>query len=161
MARMHRYESHLVWQGSTGAGYAHYSRAHRVVTPPSTVEFPLSSDPVFGGDPARPNPEQLLLAAATSCQLLSFLALAARAGVDVLAYDDEAEANMPEDETPVRISRIVLRPQIVVAAGTDLDEVRSLVGQAHDACYVANTLNAEMVLEPVIEATTGSRTSSR
>ncbi len=160
MARMHRYESHLVWEGSTGAGYAHYSRAHRVVTPPSRTELLLSADPAFRGDPALPNPELLLLAAASSCQLLSFLALAARAGLDVLAYDDEAEAFMPEDE-PVRIRQIVLRPQILVAAGTDLDELRSLVAQAHDTCYVANTLNAEVVLEPVIEAATGSRTSSR
>ncbi|MEP6696532.1 MAG: OsmC family protein [Pseudonocardiales bacterium] len=161
MAHVHRYRSHLVWEGSTAAGYRSYGREHRLVTPPSTVQFRLSSDPAFRGDPALPNPEQLLLASASSCQLLSFLAGAARAGIDVLAYDDEAEAVMPEDEAPVRITRIVLRPQIVVAAGTDIDRVRSLVAEAHESCYVANTLNAEMVLEPVIEAASASRTSSR
>ncbi|PZS32371.1 MAG: osmotically inducible protein OsmC [Pseudonocardiales bacterium] len=151
MARMHRYESHLVWQGSTGVGYAGYPREHRVLTPPSGTELRLSADPAFRGDPALPNPEQLLLAAASSCQLLSFLALAALAGVDVVAYEDDAEAVMPEDQTPVRITRIVLRPQIVVAAGVDIDQVRQLVSQAHDTCYVANTLNAEVVIEPAIE----------
>jgi organic hydroperoxide reductase OsmC/OhrA len=151
MAQMHRYRSHLVWEGSTGAGYANYGRDHRVVTPPSRGELQLSADPAFRGNPALPNPEQLLLAAASSCQLLSFLTLAARAGIDVLSYEDDAEAIMPEGQAPVRIRQVVLRPQIVVAAGADLDQVHRLVDEAHDGCYVANTLNAEMLLDPAIE----------
>ena len=110
----------------------------------------LSSDPAFLGEAKLPNPEQLLLAAASSCQLLSFLAIAARSRIDVVAYEDEAEAIMPEDVKPLRITQITLRPHIVVARGVDLDRVRRLVGKAHDACFIANTLNAEVVLEPLI-----------
>jgi organic hydroperoxide reductase OsmC/OhrA len=58
---------------------------------------------------------------------------------------------MPEDGRPVRITRITLRPRIVVAEGADLEKARKLVGRAHDACYIANTVNAEIVIEPVIE----------
>lgn len=57
----------------------------------------------------------------------------------------------PSRGSPAPITRITLRPRIVVAAGGDLDRVRRLVERAHDGCYVANTLNAEMVVEPVIE----------
>ncbi len=151
MTHTHTYRSRLSWDGSTGVGYDSYERTHRVAVPPADGELVLSSDPAFLGEAKLPNPEQLLLAAASSCQLLSFLAIAARSGIDVLAYEDEAEAIMPEDVKPLRITQITLRPRIVVARGVDLDRVRRLVGKAHEACFIANTLNAEMSIEPVIE----------
>ena len=62
-------------RGSTAAGYESYDRAHLGAVPPSLSEIELSADPVFRGDPQRCNPEQLLVLAAASCQLLSFLAV--------------------------------------------------------------------------------------
>lgn len=150
MPQTHTYLSTLSWQGSTASGYEQYERTHRVTVPPADGELLISSDPAFHGDPRRPNPEQLLLAAASSCQLLSFLALAARSRIDVRSYADDAEAMMPDGEQPVRITRITLRPRIVVATGTDLQRARRLVDKAHDGCYIANTLTAEVVLEPTI-----------
>ena len=151
MTHPHTYTSRLSWQGSTGVGYDAYDRTHRVATPPADHELVLTSDPAFLGQPALTNPEQLLLAAASSCQALSYLAMAARSRIDVLSYDDEADAVMPEDVRPMRITRITLRPRIVVAAGADLDKARKLVGRAHSACYISNTVNTEIVIEPVIE----------
>src|SRR5919108_3114570 len=148
---VHTYRSQLFWEGSTGAGYEHYDRGHRVAMAPAEGELELSSDPAFRGDGSLPNPEVLLLAAASSCQLLSFLAIAARSKMDVLSYSDEAEALMPEDDRPVRITRIVLRPRIVVAEGSRLERVERIVHKAHEECYVANTLTAEMEIEPVIQ----------
>lgn len=151
MEQTHRYQSHLMWRGSTAGGYRDYPRAHQVRLPPAEVELHLSADAAFRGDPAMANPEQLLLAATSSCQLLSFLALAANAHVDVVAYEDNAEAVMPTDQTPMRITQVVLRPRIVVSAGADLDQVRRLVEQAHDSCFIANSLSAEVVLYPSVE----------
>jgi organic hydroperoxide reductase OsmC/OhrA len=151
MGDQHAYRCDLTWRGSTGAGYDDYEREHRVRVPPAREELRLSSDPAFRGDPELPNPEQLLLAAASSCQLLEFLALAARSRIDVLAYEDRAEAVMPEDAKPMRITEITLRPRIVVARSADLDRVARLVERAHEHCYVANTLNARIALEPGIE----------
>lgn len=111
----------------------------------------LSSDPAFAGNARLANPEQLLLASVTSCQLLSFLALAARSRIDVLAYEDEAEAVMPEDQRPMRITSITLRPRIVVAVDVDVDRVERLVAQAHDACFIANSVTADIVIDPLIE----------
>lgn len=79
----HSYVSRLAWRGSTGDGVGSYTRDHLAVAPPARGQFALSADPAFRGDRERPNPEQLLVMAASSCQLLSFLALAARGGIDV------------------------------------------------------------------------------
>lgn len=70
----------------------------------------------------------------------------------MLAYEDDAEAVMPTDAVPMRITEIVLRPQVVVARGTDREQVLTLIARVHEQCYVANTLNAGVRLEPVVEA---------
>ncbi|MBM9467571.1 OsmC family protein [Nakamurella leprariae] len=149
--RVHRFTSALRWSGSTAGGYRDYSRAHHVTLPPTDTRLTVTADAAFRGDAALPNPEQLLLAAAASCQLLSFLALAAVAGVDVLSYSDEAEAEMPVTREAMRITRIVLRPHIEVAEGTDTERVVAMVHQGHDECFIANTLNAEVVVEPTVQ----------
>lgn len=147
---VHHYCARCSWRGSTAVGYDDYQRAHSGSVPPAAAELALSSDPVFRGDPERANPEQLLLLAAASCQLLSFLAAAARARVDVLEYDDDAEAEMDMDDRPARITRITLRPRIVVAAGTAQERVEHLVEVAHRECFIANSLRSEMTIEPTI-----------
>ena len=153
--RVHRYNVRCAWQGSTGAGYNHYERGHVVHAPPATAALTLSSDPAFLGNAALLNPEQLLVVAASSCQLLSFLAVAARARVDVLSYEDRAEAVMPADDPPVRIKTIWLRPRIVVAAGSSGAQatearVRQLVDLAHKECFIANSLKSDVIVEPTV-----------
>lgn len=145
----HTYSTHVAWQGSTGAGYRAYPRAHAGVAPPS-AEIPLSADPHFRGDATRVNPEQLLVLAASSCQLLSFLAVAAHAGVDVLDYEDNAEGVMPDGRTTMRIERIDLTPVIRVAPGTDHDRIRALVEQAHHGCYIANSLTTTVTVTATV-----------
>lgn len=136
MASTHRYDTHLVWAGSTGTGVRSYARTHRASAPPAKAEVSLSTDPHFRGDADLVNPEQLLVMAASSCQLLSFLALAARGAIDVVGYVDEAHGVMPDP--PVRLTRIDLEPCVTVAAGTDHDGVHRLLEQAHRESYVAS-----------------------
>jgi organic hydroperoxide reductase OsmC/OhrA len=143
----HRYTTSLKWEGCT-SDYASYGREHQVAVGAS--EFSLSADAAFHGNPALPNPEQLIVAAASSCQLLSFLAIAARGGVEVLAYNDVAEGEMPFDAHPMRLTRIVLHPRILIT-GTTVDRVERLIVKAHQQCYIANSLSTEIVIDPVIE----------
>jgi organic hydroperoxide reductase OsmC/OhrA len=103
------------------------------------------------GDPSLLNPEQLLLMAASSCQMLWFLHLASKARIDVVAYDDDAGALMPDDEQPVRITEITLRPRITVAGEASEERIRKLVDTAHEHCFVANSLNSTMVIEPTVQ----------
>jgi len=152
---VHRYRVQTEWSGSTGQGYEEYGRGHVASAPPAGVEVQLSSDPAFLGDPSRLNPEQLVVMAASSCQLLSFLAAAARARVEVTAYRDEAEGLMPEDERPVRITAITLRPTITVAPGTDEERVLHLVEVAHRQCFVANSLLSAIDVEPTVQVADG------
>ena len=149
--REHRYRTSLTWSGSTAHGYEAYDRTHQIGLAPSPEVLQLSADPAFRGSPELSNPEQLLLAAASSCQMLSFLATAARSGIDVRSYTDDAEALMPEVDLPVRITRITLRPRIVVAAGTNIERVRRVVEKAHEECYIANSVTSEIAIEPSIE----------
>jgi organic hydroperoxide reductase OsmC/OhrA len=148
---VHRYTTRLAWSGSTGPGYEAYGREHSVSAPPAETELRMSSDPVFGGDASLLNPEQMIVAAASSCQMLEFLALAAKARIDVIEYTDDAEGTMDEGDEPARIQRIVLRPRIVVGPGQLEERVERLAYLAHDYCYVANSLTSEVLVEPEIE----------
>jgi organic hydroperoxide reductase OsmC/OhrA len=146
----HRYAVRCTWTGSTGVGYDGYDRAHQAAAPPAEAALRLSADPAFRGDPALLNPEQLVVLAASSCQLLSFLAVAARARIDVVDYQDQAEGVMPEGDPPMRITRIVLRPRITIDGSVAEDRVRHLVEVAHRECFIANSLRTEIVVEPTI-----------
>jgi organic hydroperoxide reductase OsmC/OhrA len=146
----HSYRARVEWSGSTGVGYRDYPRAHTAWTPPADGAVDLSADPHFRGDADRTNPEQLLVLAASSCQLLSFLAVAARGGVDVVGYADDATGEMPDHVVPLRITRIVLRPRVQVAAGTDVETVERMIHEAHEQCYVANSLTTDVVVEATV-----------
>ena len=151
MAHVHEYRCRTEWSGTTGVGYESYTREHRVSVPPAESGLVLSGDPAFRGEARLLNPEQLLLVAASSCQLLSFIAIAARARFDIVSYTDDAEARMPEDDKPVRITHITLRPRIVVRGPVDEARVRRYVGLAHDECYIANSLRSEITIAAEIE----------
>ncbi|MBW8859442.1 MAG: OsmC family protein [Caulobacter sp.] len=144
MSKSHRYATTLTWTGNLGAGtasYRGYERAHEIAVEgkPTIVG---SSDPSFRGDPARWNPEELMLASISACHQLWYLHLCAVNGVVVTAYRDEAEGVMVEDETGGgRFERAVLRPQVTIAAGSDPAKARALHHEANAKCFVANSLN--------------------
>jgi organic hydroperoxide reductase OsmC/OhrA len=144
------YETSLSWTGSTGLGWEHYDRTHTASAAGAAQEVRLTTGE-SKGDPSLLNPEQLLLMAASSCQMLWFLHLAAKARIDVVEYADAATALMPTDEEPVRITEIALRPRIVVAGDVREARVEKLAHTAHEHCFVANSLNAHMTLQPRIE----------
>ncbi|GAB2457701.1 OsmC family protein [Jatrophihabitans fulvus] len=148
--REHRFVTELTWAGSTAAGYREYGRDHTVRVPEAGLELRATADAAFRGDPSLVNPEQLLLAAASSCQLLAFLAVAARHDIDVRDYTDTAEAVMPVTREPMSITRIVLRPVVTVARGTDHEAVVRALHQGHDECFIANSLRSEIVLDPTV-----------
>ncbi len=145
----HHYTATCRWSGSTGVGYDHYVRAHEMQSAPAKATLQLSGDPAFRGDANLINPEQLLVMAASSCQLLSFLAVAARKRLDVVEYVDHAEGFMPEDDKPVRITRILLKPRIVVKAGTK-EAVQKAVDIGHHECYIANSVKTDIQIQAEI-----------
>lgn len=145
----HTFPTTLAWSGSTAQGLRHYTRNHTGTA--AGIEVDLTADPHFRGVPERLNPEQLVVLAASSCQMLSFLAVAAREGLDVVSYTDEALGRMPMARSGIRITAIRLRPRIVLAPGSDTSRIEQFVQRAHEECFIANSLNSEITVEPVIE----------
>jgi organic hydroperoxide reductase OsmC/OhrA len=148
-----RYETRLRWSGSTGLGWDHYDRTHSGSAPGAAQEVGLTTGE-SKGDPSLLNPELLLVMAASSCQMLWFLHLAAKARINVVEYRDDAIALMPTDQEPVRITEIELRPLIAVAGDANEERIRKLVNTAHEHCFVANSLTAEMTINPTVEVRT-------
>jgi len=147
---IHHYAATCQWRGSTAAGYENYDRSHQLTAPPVAQSLPMSSDPAFRGNRELLNPEQLLLMAAVSCQMLSFLAIAARSHLDVVEYRDQAEGFMPMDDKPVRITRIILKPRVVVKGEVREENVRQIMHTAHAQCFIANSLKTAIEIVPEI-----------
>ena len=150
MASQHTYRARCHWTGDTGAGWENYDRRHTASAPPAAPELTLTTGE-DKGDPSQLNPEQLLVVAASSCQLLSFLHVAAKARIEVIEYEDDAEGVMPEDDPPMRVTTIVLKPRIVVREGPSEERVMHLAQVAHHECYIANSLRTDVRVEPRIE----------
>jgi organic hydroperoxide reductase OsmC/OhrA len=146
---IHHYRVRCAWSGSTGGGYEAYDRTHRASVDPGGPTLTLSADPAFSGDARLLNPEQMVVLAAASCQLLSFLAVAARARVDVRHYEDRGEATMPDGRL-TRLESIVLHPTIGVLPPTTAARVEHLVEVAHRECFVANSLRTPVVVHPTV-----------
>jgi organic hydroperoxide reductase OsmC/OhrA len=113
--------------------------------------LPLSSAPGFRGDAARMNPEALLVAATSACQALTYLFLAARAGVRVVGYADRAEGRLDRVNDRTAMSQITLRPRIELAPDSDRAVALALVDQAHEQCFIANSLNTMISIEPTVD----------
>jgi organic hydroperoxide reductase OsmC/OhrA len=145
MSQAQRYSARVSWTGSTGLGWDAYDRTHSASAPPAEAEIALTTGE-SKGDPRLNNPEQLVVMAASSCQLLWFLHLAAKARIDVVEYSDDAEGEMPESA----LTRIVLRPRIVLGSDATDERVLRLVELAHHECNIARSLRADVVVEPEI-----------
>jgi organic hydroperoxide reductase OsmC/OhrA len=149
-----QFEATLEWKrdGQDFLGQR-YSRAHTwrfdggAVVPASSS--PLSV-PLPMSDAAAVDPEEALVAAASSCHMLFFLSIAAKRGHTVDSYSDRAVGTLGKNaQGRMAMTRIALRPAIVFAgtAPPAEEELQAIHHQAHEHCYIANTLNCEVVVE--------------
>ena len=152
MGREHRYSVIVTWTGNTGTGtstYRSYERAHEI-SAEGKPAIGASSDPVFRGDRTRWNPEELLVAALSSCHQLWYLHLCADAGIVVVEYVDHAEGWM--EETPDgsgQFTRVVLRPKVTISSGAAA-KAKELHHEAHAKCFIARSVNFPVENEPEI-----------
>ena len=145
-ARHHVFYATVEWTGGTEKpAYAHVIRAA------GRPDISGSTDAAFRGDGARYNPELLLVASISSCHMLAYLFLAARDGIKVARYRDEAEGTLMTDAKNGRMERVVLRPHVTISSG-DTEAARALHEHAHRTCFIANSVNFPVDVEPVIEA---------
>ena len=152
MEREHRYSINVVWTGNTGQGtsdYRSYRRDHEITVsgkPPVLG----SADPKFRGDPARYNPEELLVSALSACHMLWYLHLCADAGIVVLSYEDQAEGVLEQSKDGNgRFVRVTLHPHVRIKGS--VEKAEALHPRAHDFCYIANSVNFPVLHEAVTE----------
>jgi len=154
---MAKHDAVIVWQSDGNFASGKYSRAHewrfdggaivRGSSSPHVVPVPLS-------DAAGVDPEEALIASAASCHMLWFLDLARRAGFDVASYRDDAEGVLGKDDRGrIALTTIRLRPDIAFSGrAPTAAELADLHHEAHEKCFIANSLRSEVVVEAAAAA---------
>jgi organic hydroperoxide reductase OsmC/OhrA len=152
---MSNYVATVVWTRAPDAPFKDnkYSRAHEwrfdggaVVkgsSAPSSVRVPLS-------DPTAVDPEEALVAAVSSCHMLFFLSYAASAGLVIDRYEDDAVGKMGKNaKGKTAIVKVTLRPRITwLGTPPGAEQLDQLHHRSHDSCYIANSVSAEIAIEP-------------
>jgi organic hydroperoxide reductase OsmC/OhrA len=136
----HHYNLRLRWDGNRGDGtssYATYGRQYRILIE-GKPQLYGSADPAFRGEADKHNPEDLFLAAISSCHMLSYLALCAKYGISVIAYEDEATGTMKEDgKGGGRFEEVTLHPTVTIANPEHAERAMKLHERAHEQCFIA------------------------
>ncbi len=148
----HNYQLDLTWTGAAQGGtvdYHAYNREYRIVFG-DKPGITGSADPAFKGDPALYNPEEMLLAALSSCHMLSYLALASLEGLEVVAYEDSASGTMLQEGRGGRFTDVLLQPRVTLAPGSDLVRAEALHEDASKTCFIANSMNFPVRHQPEI-----------
>ena len=144
MASEHVYGARVVWTGDRGDGtrtYKGYDRTWNIETPGKPV-IHCSNDPLLGGDPSLPNPEDLLLSSLSACHMLWYLHLASSAGRTVLGYEDVPIGHGESaPDGSGKFLAATLRPSIRLAVGDDEQKADAIHGDIHKYCFIARSVN--------------------
>jgi organic hydroperoxide reductase OsmC/OhrA len=129
-----------------------YSRAHTWRFD-GGLEVPASSSPAIVplpfSDPAGVDPEEAFVASLSSCHLLWFLDLAARAGLAVDRYEDDARGTLGKNaEGKLAMLEVVLRPRVQCTVPPSREQLLALHHAAHEACFLANSVKTVVRVEP-------------
>lgn len=152
----HIYTATVEWQrAAQNFSDNSYSRAHTwafdggvtvvASSAPNALPPPMSK-------PDAVDPEEALVASASSCHMLFFLALAAKRGFTIDRYTDRASGEMSKNERgKLYVSRVTLNPEITFSGGKrpSTEDIAALHHRAHEECYIANSIRAEVVIAEV------------
>ena len=145
------YNVRLAWKRETDDyNYKTYNRKHTVFFY-GGPKLEISSSPDFLRNPQFQSPEELLVAAVSSCYLLTFLSITATKGIIVDSYQDNSTCVLGKVKQGKQgITQIILRPVILFKEGhkPDKDDIKQLFETAHDHCFIANSLKATITVTP-------------
>jgi organic hydroperoxide reductase OsmC/OhrA len=137
----------LTWEkGAAPFTYDAYPRSHAIAFKNGQDTLVASASPVYKGDAGKADPEDLLVAALSSCHMLSFLAIACKKKLTVNSYRDHAVGFLENDGGKLWIARVILRPK--VAIDTDPETLAHIHHLAHEACFIANSVKTQVTIEP-------------
>jgi organic hydroperoxide reductase OsmC/OhrA len=143
---------YAITAGNLGTGtsdYRAYGRDYEIFADGKTARVPGSADPAFRGDPARYNPEELLVAALSACHMLSFLHLCADSGIAVTEYRDSATGTMRQHpDGSGEFTRVTLNHDVTISDAARIPELAALHHTAHGLCFIARSVNFGVAVEP-------------
>lgn len=153
MNKEHHYALKIEWTGNLGTGtsdYRAYTRNH-IISAENKPDIPGSSDPHFRGDKTRYNPEEMLVAALSTCHMLSYLHLCAVNKVIVLEYNDNATGTMVENpDGSGKLTETTLNPVVKVKDSSMNVKALELHEQAEKMCFIASSVNFPVHHKPTI-----------
>jgi organic hydroperoxide reductase OsmC/OhrA len=132
-------------RGGKDFTYKTYSRDHVWIA--NGNEIPASATSAYLGNPNRVDPEAALVAALSSCHMLTFLALAANKGFVLESYEDSAVGHLEKNAAgKMAITRVELHPKIAFGGAkqptaADLDWLHD---KAHKECFIANSVTTDV-----------------
>ena len=126
--------------------YDAYPRNHAIAFKDGQDTMTASASPAYKGNGKHGDPEDMLVAALSSCHMLSLLAICAKKKITVQSYEDDAVGFLENDGGKLWITRVILRPQVVCSAdAATLEQIHHL---AHEACFIANSVKTTVTVEP-------------
>ena len=151
---MSTYTATIRWNARPGEDYAkgQYSRAHEWVFDCGVI-VPASASPHIvpapWSDAGCLDPEEAFIASLSSCHMLFFLDFARRAGFAISSYVDEADGILEKRaDGKMAMTKVTLRPRISWAGDPpDAAAIADLHHRAHDACFIANSVTTEVIVE--------------
>jgi organic hydroperoxide reductase OsmC/OhrA len=154
----HTFACDLIWTGGASTSTTSYEAYSRDFEVRFEGKPPLrgSAASAFRGNPSLHNPEDLLVAALAACHCLSYLALCARTGVVVRAYEDTAVGVLERAAGTLKFADVLLRPVVTLATGSDVERALSLHTRAHAECFIANSMNFPVRNAPEIRLGEGA-----
>lgn len=142
-------EHHITLNWEKGAApftYEAYPRNHTIAFKNGQETLIASASPAYKGDAGKADPEDMLVAALSSCHMLSFLAIAAKKKLTVTSYEDNAVGFLESEGGKLWMTRVILQPK--VAIDTDAETLAHIHHQAHEACFIANSVKTDVKVEP-------------
>lgn len=134
------YETYLNWTGNR-TGKLHSK---------SKPDFRVSSPPEFKGEKGLWSPEDLFVASVDICTMTTFMAFAQHKNLKVISYHTHAEGMLEYVDGRYQFTRIILRPIIKVESQEAIEQAREILADAHKGCFVSNSINCEVIIEPKI-----------
>ena len=138
---------HLHWHRTDPTFQTGKYSAEHTVKYNNGNEILVDATPDWGGNPENTNPEQALASALSSCHMMTFLALAAKAGWPVASYYDYAEAHLGKNaKGQMSVTRIDLHPVVRFDTGfaIEVEELAQMQDRAHRYCFIANSLSDDV-----------------
>jgi peroxiredoxin-like protein len=138
--KTYNYQTEITWVGSRAG----------MIRSEGKPEFRVASPPEFKGEAGVWTPEDLFVAAIESCTMTTFAAFAQKKELPVISYMSHAEGFMENVDGKYKFTKIILKPTIVILDQSSLQLTEQTLNEAHHNCFIANSIQAEVILEPKI-----------